>query len=366
MIITLIFFHSAMRPKETSTKEDDEGGRWHLKNAIRPTLLETESDNDITDDRYRGRAFHPQCYQDRNKATLNDTSLSADLPKDEQVTTTNLEDQNLDIAPVKSEKDLSDKEVSDSVKCETNNDFIDGQADEAKTSIKMEISESEALQMDICTENSTMVEAPDVGSSEATNEVEATTSPASDEVAAVDTSSLLQHNDVEDTELGKKVMDEVELNDNVIIEATDEKMEEVKVESSLNDETNNQIEKLDKDEKSNENDHINKSMDGNTLMTAPNSSAMGSNPTMGIRINILPKIHPQEPKPQLERLESTRSVSESEEGEGEIGSEFDPDAVIQHADPEQVDMKPKLKGRKMAEMPMQRKGGDVSSLCSIM
>ena len=68
-----------MRPNETSTKEDDEGGRWHLKNAIRPTLIETESDNDITDDRYRGRAFHPQCYQDRNKAILNDTTLSADL-----------------------------------------------------------------------------------------------------------------------------------------------------------------------------------------------------------------------------------------------------------------------------------------------
>ena len=356
-----------MRPNETSTKEDDEGGRWHLKNAIRPTLIERESDNDITDDRYRGRAFHPQCYQDRNKAILNDTTLSADLPKDEQVTTTNFEDQTLDIAPVKSENDSSDKEVSDSVKCEMDNDFIDGQVSEAKTSIKMEISESEALQTDICTENSTMAEAPDIGSSEAPNEVdEATTSPPSDEVAAVDTSPLLQHNDVEDTELGNKVMDKVESNDNVNIEAKDETMEEVKVESPLNDETNNQIEKLDKDEKSSENDLINKSLDGNTLMTAQNSSAMGSNPTMGIRINILPKVHSQEPKPHLERLESTRSVSESEEGESERGSEFDPDAVIQHADPEQEDMKPKLKGRKLAEMPMQRKGGDVSSLCSIM
>ena len=127
-----------MRPNETSTKEDDEGGRWHLKNAIRPTLIETESDNDITDDRYRGRAFHPQCYQDRNNAILNDTTLSADLPKDEQVTTTNFEDQALDIAPVKSENDSSEKEVSDSVKCEMDNDIIDGQVSEAKTSLKME------------------------------------------------------------------------------------------------------------------------------------------------------------------------------------------------------------------------------------
>ena len=70
--------------------------------------------------------------------------------------------------------------------------------------------------------------------------------------------------------------------------------------------------------------------------------------------------------PEPVKREISRSVSESDDGESEKGVEFDPDAIIQAAKPEHADMKPKLSGRKLVEMPMQRKGGELSSLCSIM
>ena len=69
--------------------EDDGGGRWHLKNAIRPEVTENDPNNSSTE-KYAGRAFHPQCYQDRNNATLNDTSASLDQIKCEAVSTTDL------------------------------------------------------------------------------------------------------------------------------------------------------------------------------------------------------------------------------------------------------------------------------------
>ena len=75
--------------KGNSSKDDDGGGRWHLKNAIRP-----ESDrDDLSNQRYAGRAFHPQCYQDRNSADLNDTSASIDPSSNEPVSTSNLSEE---------------------------------------------------------------------------------------------------------------------------------------------------------------------------------------------------------------------------------------------------------------------------------
>jgi hypothetical protein len=68
----------------------------------------------------------------------------------------------------------------------------------------------------------------------------------------------------------------------------------------------------------------------------------------------------------LERLDSARSISESDDGENEKETEFDPDAIVQPPIPEQLDLKPKLIGRRLVEMPMQNKGGELSSLCSIM
>jgi hypothetical protein len=110
----------------------------------------------------------------------------------------------------------------------------------------------------------------------------------------------------------------------------------------------------------------NKSLDGNTLMTAPTSSGLGSSIPGGIRINILPTQQSKGSKVGLERQESTRSVSESDDADNEKGAEFDPEAIVQPSVPEQADLKPKLKGRVFAEMPVQKKGGELSSLCSIM
>ena len=108
---------------------------------------------------------------------------------------------------------------------------------------------------------------------------------------------------------------------------------------------------------------VNKSLDGNTLMAAPIIPGIGSNLGGGIKINIRPN---DAAKEESEKREMSRSVSESDDCENEKGAEFDQDSIIQHAKSEQAELKPKLKGRKLVEMPMQRKGGELSSLCSIM
>lgn len=98
-------------------------------------------------------------------------------------------------------------------------------------------------------------------------------------------------------------------------------------------------------------------------MTAPLTSGLGSSLTGGIRINIRPN---DASKQDIDRKEISRSVSESDDGESERGAEFDQDAIVQAAKPEHADLKPKLKDRKLVEMPMQKKGSELSSLCSIM
>ena len=62
---------------------------------------------------------------------------------------------------------------------------------------------------------------------------------------------------------------------------------------------------------------------------------------------------------KLERRESTVSTSED-------SSEFDVDAVVQEANPEQDELKPKLKGRALTVLPAQNKDKEMSGLCSIM
>ncbi len=47
-------------------------------------------------------------------------------------------------------------------------------------------------------------------------------------------------------------------------------------------------------------------------------------------------------------------------------SEFDADAVVQPAKPEQAEMKPKFNGRTLTVMPPQKKDSEISGLCSIM
>ena len=108
---------------------------------------------------------------------------------------------------------------------------------------------------------------------------------------------------------------------------------------------------------------VNKSLDGNTLMAAPIIPAIGSNLSGGIKINIRPN---DAAKEESGKREISRSVSESDDGENEKGAEFDQDSIIQPAKPEHEELKPKLKGRKLVDMPMQRKGGELSSLCAIM
>ena len=64
---------------------------------------------------------------------------------------------------------------------------------------------------------------------------------------------------------------------------------------------------------------------------------------------------------QVEKLERRESVISTSED-----SEFDVDAVVQQANPEQDELKPKLKGRALTVLPAQNKDTEMSGLCSIM
>ena len=63
-------------------------------------------------------------------------------------------------------------------------------------------------------------------------------------------------------------------------------------------------------------------------------------------------------------------VEDEEEVVKEPETEFDTDAIIQEASNEDIEEpfrhKPKLRGRKLTELPATDKGRDFSSLCSIM
>ena len=79
----------------------------------------------------------------------------------------------------------------------------------------------------------------------------------------------------------------------------------------------------------------------------------------------LPSIKINITTPQVERAQRLDSTSE-EAAPVKEESEYDPDAIIQEAKPEQLELKPRLKDKKLVLMPPQNKGSDLSGLCSIM
>ena len=358
--------------KGNANKEDDGGGRWHLKNAIRPIAIENDDQIDLSAEKYAGRVFHPQCYQDRNNTTLNETSASIDQSGIEQVSTTDMpeEGNELDIDKVKTDPFVK----KESLQQESNESNIDTPMDtetsneSEKPSIKDDL-KIETADIETKTEPVVKVELPDSCTDLIPPDDQSTVTNLKKEHIDADSSSTV----VTPTAIGQEEEMTNQTTNEEVGHAQVSETDEVKVEpKSITDvlendqDTSDTVKTTEGDNKTYTNAPLNKSLDGNTLMTAPTSSGLGSNLSGGIRINILPNIPSQKNTPETERNENARSVSESDDGEFDKGAEFDPDAIVQDASPEQVDSKPKLKGRTMAELPMQRKGGELSSLCSIM
>ena len=338
--------------------EDDGGGRWHLKNAIRPEVTENDPNNSSTE-KYAGRAFHPQCYQDRNNATLNDTSASLDQIKCEAVSTTDLCEDGSENALVKSIVNpptfLNDfSESSDNVKNEEqvmSTDDSEKPVEEFEGSVEKFDQSIGTNNIENKAECNATEESNETSNSQIKNELITTDSPCP---VISDDNGKLETDLISDMK-NEKAETEIEMETEVKTEAPDQS-EEI-------DESTSAIVKDITDDKKDSLNLLNKSLDGNTLMARPIISGIGSSLSGGIKINIRPT---DVSNPEPVKREISRSVSESDDGESEKGVEFDPDAIIQAAKPEHADMKPKLSGRKLVEMPMQRKGGELSSLCSIM
>ena len=345
--------------KGRTFSDDDGGGRWHLKNAIRPEASEQDS-NDPSTEKYAGRAFHPQCYQDRNNTTLNDTSTSIEQVKSEVVSTTDL----LTDAP-ECQSEMEESEVKSLSKEIQNNsencqeEPLNPKTCGSETSVKnepIEAAENVESNLDVEMEDNDNdvninVESNkplDIEIKEEPTKVESINSLPSEGAEEADKDSS---NEIKSTKI-----------------ETEESLaeEQPKIEASSEADAVKEPLPDDKKDMEDENDSINlvnKSLDGNTLMAAPIIAAIGSNLSGGIKINI----RPNDPaKEESGKRDISRTVSESDDGENEKGAEFDPDSIIQPAKPEHEELKPKLKGRKLVDMPMQRKGGELSSLCAIM
>ena len=83
---------------------------------------------------------------------------------------------------------------------------------------------------------------------------------------------------------------------------------------------------------------------------------------VGIKINITQNIERQH---SVQSEDSSSASEKKEEGAGDQ-SEFDPDAIVQEASEEDLEVKPKMRGRKFEEIPMQMRDKELSGLCSIM
>ena len=113
---------------------------------------------------------------------------------------------------------------------------------------------------------------------------------------------------------------------------------------------------------------IDRSLDGSSVDDlAPSFVAPAKLMGASIRINLTSQL---ESGKLLESRESAVSnssdVDQSAVQLPEVNPDLDPDCIIQPRKHENAEPKPKLVGRKFAEMPPQNKGEDTSGLCSIM
>ena len=265
--------------QEDDSKDDEEGGVWHLKNAIRPDPNEEGV--------LPGRAYHPQCYRDRHN-NLDDSNMT-----EQSLETSRTEEATADVKSEELETEHRDAELQP-IKEEP----MEKEPPEAPVQIKSEVVDDETGEdvkpdLDLKSENEPAEEAADEAS-EVKEEVK--------------------------TEVKEEVAEMIE---------------------SLDDGSHHEL-----------------------LMKPP------VNPG-GIVINI-------NKQPALERRESVRSTSESEDDGGEhkspatrgpigtLASEFDPDAIIQEVEGDPDALKPKFKGRHLTTVPTRVKDKELSSLCSIM
>ena len=156
-------------------------------------------------------------------------------------------------------------------------------------------------------------------------------------------------NQVSDAQATVKTETSEEVSDDKPVDTDTSETVEVKKEADKDEEIK-EGEKPDKEEESpnlEADDHH-----GSSIPLMPKPAAGG------IRITITSQVE------KLERRESM--ISTSSQADSVEESEFDPDAVVQEKKESQEDLKPRLKGKKLTEFPMQSKDSELSGLCSIM
>ena len=359
--------------KGSLTNIDDGGGRWHLKNAIRPIPQENDEQDDSMD-KYAGRAFHPQCYQDRKNSTLNDTSsTSLDPPNNDVISTSNLPEASSEIISDETPNEavnIKDESIEqESTEHNANTDTTQNSVSNGMPNtdpVKTDVDENQQITDDAVVKTEQLATESDSVAQTVDEPIE--THIKEEKVEADSSSGMVPMKEDEPMEAADQENNVSDIEEKKI-ESTGEDVNKEEDETQQKDTNEVKSETVDStnecNQEANSTTPMDKSLDGNSLMTAPSSSGLGSNLSGGIRINMLP----QEAMSKIERSESIRSTSESEDGEGDVAtrdSDFDPDAIVQPAIPEHLDLKPKLKGRKMVDMPMQRKDDELSGLCSIM
>jgi len=297
---------------ENPDDEDDDGGRYHLQNAIRPQGPGT-------------KAYHPQCLVDANKQISVDESF----------------------------------ERLESMEEDANDEYIIGEvATNRLVSPTNENKITEGISDD-----------QDVEMKEEVNATETAANPETEvEAKAEINDAILATSNVEDQGTTEAVIKEVPES----ATGTAEDNASIKVEPETDAEGKNEdinMEDL-KEVEDGENDFPSSNTSLMNLTADAGVTTAFSYPVASdIKINITSQSSaPGSPSPNDDQNQP--KVEDEEEVVKEPETEFDTDAIIQEASNEDIEEpfrhKPKLRGRKLTELPATDKGRDFSSLCSIM
>lgn len=263
-------FVEIYKEENPDLEDDDDGGVYHLQNAIRPGGPGTF-------------AYHPLCFEDASKVGNESLDRFDSMEESYEIEP--------EVKPEVADKPEVKQETTDKPEVESTDVEMKDEEEKAKVETK----------------------------TDGDNETEEKTEPTE-----------IEEND---SEVKKEPLDET-TNDSTINESGDEK----KLDETLNLTADAGVSKE---------------------FTFPIVSE--------IKFNVKSQSSaPGSPSLKDEPLDTSTVTEEVKEEE----SEFDPDAIIQEKSNEDIDdpfrHKPKLKNRKLQELPIAEKGLDYSSLCSIM
>jgi len=305
--------------------EDNEDGQWHLHNAVKM--------EDVV--------YHPECYKDHQKKMERDEQDAQDASNVEEVSdSTAMEVEDVKVEEPEVKEDIEEEAVKEQ-------DHVGDKIEEA-AEVKMETDEEKTEEVEAKSE--------DEPKTEIKTELSETSEKSPKSPASADGKVVRGKSPMYDKILSKiGIIPEDEAMEEDV-NTNEEATADVKVEGDIKEEVKEEEVEGEEGEK-----EVNVSLDKSLVCDGAGEGASLAAPTTQHRkVDIKMKINTD--VSAVERRESVRSsVSEDD-------SEFDPVAIVVPAPTEEQRdaAKPRLKGRKLNQVPAQLRDSELSGLCSIM